>query len=620
LRVTLFVLALLIHLSLALPGRAAALEFAWLSDTHIGSSGAEADLRAAVADINGLSGMRFVLVSGDVTEYGSLEQLKLAHKILSGLKVPCHVIPGNHDTKWSESGATDFARLWQTDHFLFEAEEFCFIGLHQGPLMKMGDGYWAPQDVRWLREKLEPLRASRKPVIFVTHYPIDDEIANWYVVLDLLRQCNTQAVLCGHGHRNRQMSFEGVPGVMGRSNLRTRAAGAGFNLVKIEDGRMTFRERLSGLETKPPWHSLPVGVRDYSNAPGTNARPDFAVNQRWPGVKPKWMIQTGWTIAASPALWNDLAIVGDASGKIRAVRVADGSSAWEYQTRGPIYSTPFVSGTTVVVASTEGALYALAANNGRVLWRKPSARPLVACPAVADEVIYVGSSENRFTALDLATGVEKWSFDGLRGFVESRPLIYQGKVIFGAWDQHLYALNARDGSFAWKWKGDRPGTLLSPAACWPVAAAGKVFIVAPDRKMTAVDVASGNQVWRTGESEVRESIGISADGTKVFVRSMHDLVCAYATRASQPEKVWECNAGFGYDINSAMLVEKDGVVFYGTKDGLILALDSQTGKLLWEHKLGVGVVNTLLPLDGRSVIVTDFEGTIARIENSAAPR
>src|SRR4029450_8553742 len=90
-------------------------------------------------------------------------------------------------------------------------------------------------------------------------------------------------------------------------------------------------------------------------------------------------------------------------------------------------------------------------------------------------------------------------FDRLGGFVETRPLIYGGKVLFGAWDQHLYALDARTGKLAWKWKGDRSGTLFSPAACWPVAAKGKVFIVAPDRRMTAIDAKNGRHIERRSD-------------------------------------------------------------------------------------------------------------------------
>ena len=588
--------------------------FAWLSDTHVGSSTGEADLQNAVRDINSLTGLSFVVLSGDVTEYGSREQLRLAKDILDGLKIPCHVIPGNHDTKWSESGATDFGRLWQEDRFVFEHAGFRFIGIHQGPLMKMGDGHWPPQDVRWLEQTLKQLPDPKQPIVFITHYPVDDGIANWYVVLDLLKKYNTQVILCGHGHANHGFLFEGVPGVMGRSNLRVHAPAGGFNLVEVRDGTMTMSERVAGLETKAPWHSVALKKHDYAADTTPYPRPDFSVNSRYPKVQPVWTYDTGYTIASTPAIWKDLAIVGDASGKVYALGLNSGKVQWTFKTKNAVYSTPDVSGELVVVASTDGNVYALKAASGQEAWRYRTDRPIVASPRIADGMVYIGSSEGNLSALDLATGKPVWQFDGLAGFVETKPLVYDGKVIFGAWDQHLYALDAKTGKLAWKWTGDKPGTLLSPAACWPIAANGKVFIAAPDRKLTAIDARTGEQLWRTGDYTVRESIGLSEDQTRFYVRAMNDYFYAFSTSAARPDKVWELNAGFGYDINSAMLAEKDGVVFYGTKNDLLFALDAKTGAIKWQHKLGAGVMNTVVPLSAARVLTTDFDGKVALVE------
>ena len=596
---------------------ASAFRFAWLSDTHVGADTGEQDLRASVRDLNSLTGLSFVVLSGDVTEYGSREQLRLAKDLLDGLKIPCHVIPGNHDTKWSESGATDFPRLWKEDRFVFEHEGFRFIGIHQGPLMKMGDGHWAPQDVRWLEETLKKLPDPNQPIVFITHYPIDDGIANWHVVLDLLKQYNTQVILCGHGHANHAYVFEGVPGVMGRSNLRVRAPVGGFNLVEVKDGIMTISERATGQETKPPWHSVVLKKHDYAADTNRYARPDFSVNSRYPKVRTLWTYDTGYTIASTPAIWKDMAVVGDASGKVYALSLKSGKVQWTFTTSNAVYSTPDVSGDVVVFASTDGTVYALKAADGKEAWRHTTDRPIVASPRVAGGMVYIGSSEGSFRALDLATGKPLWQFDGLAGFVETRPLVYDGKVIFGAWDQYLYALDAKTGRLAWKWKGDKAGTLLSPAACWPIAANGKVFIAAPDRMLTAIDARTGEQLWRSSAYAVRESIGLSQDQTRFYVRAMNDFFYAFSTAAAQPDKVWELNAGFGYDINSAMLAEKDGVVFYGTKNDLLFALDAKTGALKWEHKLGTGVMNTVVPLSSTQVLITDFDGKVALVE--AAP-
>lgn len=608
-----FALVLLLGLAPALRAASESFRFAWLSDIHVGSATGEQDLRDSVRDINSLTGLAFVVISGDITEYGSRAQLRLAHELLNGLVVPCHVIPGNHDTKWSESGATDFARLWQSDRFVFNQGGYEFIGLCQGPLMKMGDGHWAPEDVRWLEETLRKRRNPEVPLIFVTHYPLDDGIANWYVVLDLLKKHNVQAILCGHGHTNQKLLFEGVPAIMCRSNLRTPGPKAAYNLVEIAGNRLTVSERPIGGPTQPPWHSIVLEKHNYGADTNHYPRPDFAINQKYPNVTERWSYDTAWTIASSPAVCKDLVCVGDASGTLYALDLKTGKLRWKFKTASAIYSTPACNGDKIVFASTDGNIYALD-HTGREVWRYSTERPIVASPVIADQMVYIGSSEGQFRALDLNSGKLAWHFDGLGGFVETRPLVVDGKVIFGAWDQHLYALDARTGRMAWKWRGgDRNNTMVSPAACWPVASDGKVFVVAPDRKMTAIDLRSGNQVWRTGDYQVRESIGMSEDQSRIYVRGMNDSFYSFAATGNQLNRLWETNAHFGYDINSSMLVEKDGVVFYGTKNSMIYALNPKTGAIEWQHKVGVGVMNTIVPINGTEVLTTDFDGKIALI-------
>jgi len=298
---------------------------------------------------------------------------------------------------------------------------------------------------------------------------------------------------------------------------------------------------------------------------------------------------------------------------VRALRVTDGRAVWEFKSGRPVYSTPDVGGGRVVFGSTDGAVHALDAATGKPVWKAATRRPVVACPRIVDGVVFVGSSDGVFRALDLATGQAIWTHEGIEGFVETKPLVSGGLVVFGAWDGCLYALNEKTGQLAWTWQGDRPSRLYAPAACWPVAASGRVFIVAPDRRMTAIELATGREIWRTDRWAVRESLGLSEDGKRVYVRTTEDIIAAVSASAEAPEPVWETNAGFGYDINSAMLAEKDGVLFYGTKNGLLLALDAATGAVKWRHKVGVALLNTVTPLSGREVVVTDFDGRVTLV-------
>ncbi|MEX0737538.1 MAG: PQQ-binding-like beta-propeller repeat protein, partial [Bacteroidota bacterium] len=209
---------------------------------------------------------------------------------------------------------------------------------------------------------------------------------------------------------------------------------------------------------------------------------------------------------------------------------------------------------------------------------------------------------------------KQWEFSGVSGFVETKPLLYEGNVIFGAWDTYLYCLDKRDGSLRWKWSNGNAGPLLSPAAVWPVASDGKIFIAAPDRYMTAVDVTTGKTVWRTNRYQVRETVGISGDGKRIFARCMTDTVVAFSASAPTPEMVWVTDCKYGYDIDPSMPVEEEGVVFFGTKNGLVYALDGVSGNILWRHRVGVTIVHTPVPLGKNRVLVTDQDGRIILVE------
>ncbi len=611
-------------------GQNAPIRFAWLSDTHVGSPTGAEDLGEAVRDINNLETIDFVIISGDVTEMGSNEELGLARALLDRLRKPYYIIPGNHDTKWSESGCTTFPALWGSDKFHFEFSGYRFIGMHQGPLMRMGDGHFAPEDLRWLDSLLINLPNPAQPIIFITHYPIDNSVDNWYEFLDRAKKVQTRAILFGHGHRNKIYDLEGIPGMMGRSTLRRDQPHGGYNLVTIKNDSMFFYERViqrkanddEAKSSRPEdtssmpqaWHKLSLQRWDFDFKSTEVNRPDFSVNQKYPQVRISWLFDTQYSMTASPCVWRDWVIVVNRAGTVYGLSVRSGKKLWTFQIKGSIFSSPAADEGKVVFAGTDGILYCLTVNDGRLVWQFAIGSPVVAAPQIHNGVIYIGASDGRFRAIRLKDGSLVWEFSGVAGFVETRPLIYQDKVIFGAWDTYLYALNQTNGSLAWKWSNGNPGRLYSPAACWPVAAEGKVFIVAPDRFITAIDASSGETVWRTGAHKVRESIGIAENGQTIYARCMEDTLLAFSARSDLPRLTWAMSCNYGYDIAPSMPIEKQGVVFFGTKNGFLYAVDTRTRTVTFQFRVGVTQINTVAPIDGHRVIVSDLDGNVMMIE------
>ena len=248
--------------------------------------------------------------------------------------------------------------------------------------------------------------------------------------------------------------------------------------------------------------------------------------------------------------------------------------------------------------------------DGSLLWTVKAGEPVLGAVTIENGIAYIGASDHTLRAIDVRTGKVIWTYNGVKGYIETKPLVTADKVIFGAWDNTLYALNKSDGKELWKWTGGLTRMHFSPAAVWPVAANGKVLITDPQRAMTAINLENGETVWRTFQSIVRETIGLSEDGEQVYSKTMNDSIVCYATKGDKPRELWASNVGFGYEHAPSMQVEKDGVMFGSTKEGLIFALEPKTGKVLWKHKIGNSLISTVVPLNARQVLFTATSGEV----------
>jgi outer membrane protein assembly factor BamB/predicted MPP superfamily phosphohydrolase len=588
--------------------------FAHVTDTHVGGGTGADDLKRTVDDINQQTDIDFVILSGDVTEFGSEEELLEAKSIISKLSKPCYVTPGNHDSKWSESGNNDFVRIFGAEGFSFEKNGFLFIGTASGPNMRMAPGLIPREQMVFLDSTLTNMKNPDQPIIFVNHYPLDESLSNWYEVIDLLKTRNVQISLLGHGHSNKLFNFEAIPGVMGRSNLRAKNEIGGYNIVTVTKDTIFYAERTPGIETKPVWCKIPVGMKNFSQDTTKWLRPDFSVNEKYPQIKEKWQFQDKSDIGTGITFSGKMAVYANAGGEIVAVNKKSGKIIWRFQTSGKIYSTPAISGNLVVCASTDQNIYCLNLKSGQIVWKHASKRPIVASPVIDRETVFIGSSEGIFRAIDLKSGQLKWQFDQVKNFVESKPLIYEGAVYFGSWGNAFYALDQQSGKLLWK-REKYANRMLSPAAVWPVAANGKVYIVAPDRRMTALDAKTGSEIWDSGQYSCRESIGISKDGQLVYIKNMTEgNVMAFSTSAKEQSLVWECEAGLGYEIAPTPITENKKLVFVPTTNGTIVAIDKATHQVAWKYKLSNALINAIQPDGENRVLVTVLDGRVACIE------
>lgn len=622
------IVTLFVAVSVTLWLSATSFRFAQLTDVHVspGNPSPLEDLVRSVDEILTLDSIDFVIVSGDITEAGDRHCMELVKKELNRLPMPYYVTSGNHETTWSESGCTDFDKVFGSSRFAFTYQDVFFLGFNTGPILKMADGHVSPQDITWAREQLDSLPKGMK-VIAVTHYPLQDgDVDNWYEATDLLREYNTQCVIGGHYHRNLLYNCDGIADVLGRSNLRDKAPVGGYTLISVGPDSIRFAEKVIG-QPAYQWLSLPLGDIHY-DAPNPAIRPSFAVNEDYPFVHAAWTTPLGAGIYAAPAWDGNNVFVGDDYGMMHCLRFDNGEERWAFATASRINCTPAIAHGRVVFGSTDGYIYCLSEQTGELMWHFKTEQAVMGCPVIAQvqgkEAVLIGGGDGCFRALEMKNGRELWKFKGLKGYCVSRPCVYNNKVYFGAWDCYFYALNVQDGSLVWKWSNGRSSDKFSPAAVWPVASNGKIFIVAPDRVFTCLDAETGEVVYRTSQHVVRENIGISEDGNTIYSRCMWDSVQAMDARTQEPVTLWKVNAGYGYDHDPSMMLSKDGVIIFGTKNGLMhgvagreMEWKGQTvpaGTILWRHKIGNCVVNTICPVSGTECLITSSDGNVIRLK------
>lgn len=587
--------------------------FALVTDTHIGVQTAQEDLERTVSDINQQPQVEFVIFSGDVTEFGSDEELQLAKSIISRLNKPWYIIPGNHDTKWSESGCNSFRTVFGNETFSFEHKGYRFIGTNCGPNMRMGPGQVPRENIVWLDEQLSKQKNKQQPLIYINHYPQDEGLNNWYDVLDRLRGHNVKAMICGHGHANKAYSWEGIPGVMCRSNLRAKAATGGYNIVSVSGNAITFNERRPGTETLPAWHTVALEGHAWVQNP---PRPSYAMNDSFPSVKVKWSIQEAGDIGSAVAVAGGMVIYTNTNGDIKAADLQTGKPRWKFSAGGKIYATPLVFDRYVVVPCTDGFVYCLQLKNGKLAWKQQTGKAIVSSAALHGRLSIVAGSDGHCRAWDIPSGRQQWDYSGVKGFVETKPFVYQGKVLFGSWGNQFYALDASTGREAWTWSNGASNRMFSPAAVWPVAYDGKAWLVSPDKYMTVLDTENGKEIWRYRDSlnSVRESMGISADSQRIYAKTMQGNIIALNARSGQRELLWKSPVEMGYEICPSPVNERGNVLYAAGQSGVIYALSAADGRLVWKHKFSNCLVNTVQPVGDKLVLASSMDGKLVCIE------
>jgi eukaryotic-like serine/threonine-protein kinase len=220
-------------------------------------------------------------------------------------------------------------------------------------------------------------------------------------------------------------------------------------------------------------------------------------------------------------------------------------------------------------------------------------------PLLHQGILYIGCYDNNLYALNAADVKFQWKYASDGGIV-SRPAIYENNIYFGSEDQRLHVVSMRTGKLVWTYFTE--GHIHSS----PRIAEQHVFIGSDDQALHAVNVNTSRSVWKFDAADEVRSTPFVANELVYFGAENGDF---YAVDFRGTMK-WRFQAKRA--ITSSPIVAGQSV-FFTSVDGALYCLDARNGWVIWRFRLGKASVSSPA-LTENFVIVGAADGFIYCVE------
>jgi outer membrane protein assembly factor BamB len=275
--------------------------------------------------------------------------------------------------------------------------------------------------------------------------------------------------------------------------------------------------------------------------------------------------------------------LADSPAEIETIDIGRGSSR-DFK----LISKPVIGTDRIFTIDAEGTIKAFAVSNNETLWSfdtTPKDRNDEAMGgglAVYGDTLYATTGFGEVMALDVVTGGVRWR-KSFSGPFRAAPTIYENRVFAVTLNNELIALSRRDGSELWRHTGIAEGTALMGAAS-PTVNEDMVFVAYSSGELFALRQDTGRVLW----SEI-----LAVPTTVGALPAMADIRGQPVVNRDRLYAVSHSGRTISFDIRRgerAFELEAGGtqtpwiagnVLYMVTNDNQLLALDRETGKVLW---------------------------------------
>ncbi|MCF7500124.1 MULTISPECIES: outer membrane protein assembly factor BamB [unclassified Pseudoalteromonas] len=297
----------------------------------------------------------------------------------------------------------------------------------------------------------------------------------------------------------------------------------------------------------------------------------------------------------TPAVHNDVVFVANREGEVEALSLENGDTLWQTDVRENPAFWPWESTESaklsggilqaygkIFVGSEHGYLTALDRETGEIVWRKTMPGEVLSKPAAGDGLVFVNLGSGKLLAVHPDTGEERWRFEQevppltLRG--QSSPTVANGGVLLGLETGRLSVLISENGYSAWSAeiatpKGASEFERLVDVDTQALISGPYAYAIAYNGNLAAVDIRSGNVVWKREYSSYRD---LSMDSQHIYVVDSDGVI--YALDKSSGIERWSQPALRGWYLTGPTIA--GNYIALGDQEGNLHWLNKETGELV----------------------------------------
>ncbi|MBI4531569.1 MAG: PQQ-binding-like beta-propeller repeat protein [Candidatus Latescibacteria bacterium] len=549
----------------------------------------------------------FLVASGDLTNRGTLQELKSYREAMRTIPTPVFSLFGGHDgneERRSGEAGTTFTRNYE--QILGPTYYSLDWGGRHVVLYPNEEHFFSPEDRQrkecWLWTDLG-LQPERKEIIVVVHIPPSTTF------FEQLSHYNVTLVLYGHWHSSKVFSYGKItvaatpPLCFGGIDTTPR----GYRRVVFRENERqlelrAFRRMGGSLSSEDPpatislgeeslrllWkHRLPVGfhratplylgrqiflsLRDEDS----RGRTGISCVETQTG-EIRWHTLTNASIKNSVAGVEGRCAAVSITGRVYVLDTASRNILWQADLPGSpdrwVYTSPLIGDKTVYAGAKSGyAAYDLETGDRR--WYTPLEHDdtwsCYASPQVAGELLIVLIPRRGLLALNGQEGTVVWERQVAVEYSYPSPVITGEVLVSGGDPAHLAVIRAHSGEVVWH----RP-VLSSGYVTGLAVHANRIYATTPDGEAQCYDLDSGQRYWRfqTGEDVLDMTPyrrGIRSILAAPVVFRNRAIVCGcdgwlYVLDAASG--TCKSRALFGSPITAAPCLMEDGFCV-GTYDG-----------------------------------------------------